>query len=238
MTGWMQRPFVALGMLALAMSLIPLNDALIKLMSAYMPLAEIAFVRGMLSMAVLAIFTGGVRSMLALPAPVFWSFFGRGMCLVLAMILYFVPLGSLPLPTVITIFFVSPLLITLLSVPFLGERIGIHRILSVFMGLVGVLIIIRPGTAEFQIESFRADQPEIHAGRTNRRRQHPLDSGNPAIKRQLPHDHHAVNAVRGQNAHGDQQPHGNRQIVMRAFLAEVSGGEVDRNPLWRQGQPH
>jgi len=153
MTGWMQRPFVALGMLALAMSLIPLNDALIKLMSAYMPLAEIAFIRGVLSMIVLAIFTTGVRSMLALPARVFWSFFGRGMCLVLAMILYFVPLGSLPLPTVITIFFVSPLLITLLSVPFLGERIGIHRILSVCMGLVGVLIIIRPGTADFQIET-------------------------------------------------------------------------------------
>ncbi len=153
MTGWMQRPFVALSMLALAMSLIPLNDALIKLMSAYMPLAEIAFIRGVLSMIVLAIFTTGVRSMLALPARVFWSFFGRGMCLVLAMILYFVPLGSLPLPTVITIFFVSPLLITLLSVPFLGERIGIHRILSVCMGLVGVLIIIRPGTADFQIET-------------------------------------------------------------------------------------
>ena len=59
------------------------------------------------------------------------------------MILYFVPLGSLPLPTVITIFFVSPLLITLLSVPFLGERI-VTSILSVCMGLVGVLIIIPP----------------------------------------------------------------------------------------------
>ena len=82
--------------------------------------------------------------MLALQARVFWSFFGRGMCLVLAMILYFMPLGSLPLSTVITIFFVSPLLITLLSVPLLGERIGIHRILSVVMGLCGVLIIIRP----------------------------------------------------------------------------------------------
>ena len=41
MTGWMQRPFVALGMLAIAMAMIPLNDALIKLMSAYMPLAVI-----------------------------------------------------------------------------------------------------------------------------------------------------------------------------------------------------
>ena len=153
MTGWMQRPFVALALLAFGMGMIPLNDALIKLMSVYMPLAEIAFIRGILSMIVLATFTGGVRSMLALPPRVFWSFFGRGMCLVLAMILYFVPLGSLPLPTVITIFFVSPLLITLLSVPLLGERIGVHRILSVVMGLVGVLIIIRPGTEEFQIES-------------------------------------------------------------------------------------
>ena len=99
MTGWMQRPFVALGMLAIAMAMIPLNDALIKLMSAYMPLAEIGLIRGVLSMIVLAVFTGGVGSMLALPARAFWSFYGRGMCLVLAMILYFVPLGSLPLPS-------------------------------------------------------------------------------------------------------------------------------------------
>ena len=69
------------------------------------------------------------------------------------MALYFIPLGSLPLPTVISIFFVSPLLITLLSVPFLGERIGVHRILSVCIGLAGVLLIIRPGTADFRAES-------------------------------------------------------------------------------------
>jgi len=153
MSGWMQRPFVALTLLALAMGVIPLNDALIKLMSAHMPLAEIAFIRGVLSLLVLAFFSRGFVAMIRLPAPVFWSFFGRGMCLVVAMILYFLPLGSLPLPTVITIFFVSPLLITLLSVPFLGERIGIHRILSVCMGLAGVLVIIRPGTADFRIES-------------------------------------------------------------------------------------
>ena len=103
MTGWMQRPFVALGMLGMAMSFVPLNDALIKLMSAYMPLADIALIRDVLSMIVLAVFTGGFSSMLALPVRVFLSFYGRGMCLVLATILYFVPLSSLPLPTVIII---------------------------------------------------------------------------------------------------------------------------------------
>ena len=35
----------------------------------------------------------------------------------------------------------------------LGERIGVHRMLSVCMGLIGVLVIIRPGTADFQIEA-------------------------------------------------------------------------------------
>jgi drug/metabolite transporter (DMT)-like permease len=38
-------------------------------------------------------------------------------------------------------------------VPLLGERIGIHRVLSVCLGLGGVLLIIRPGTADFRIES-------------------------------------------------------------------------------------
>ena len=153
MPGLMQRPFVALGLLAMGMAVIPLNDAFIKLMSDRLPLAEIVFVRGVLALLIMVVFSRGISSMLKLPRRDFWQFFGRGMCLVIAMALYFIPLGSLPLPTVISIFFVSPLLITLLSVPFLGERIGIHRILSVCIGLAGVLLIIRPGTADFRAES-------------------------------------------------------------------------------------
>ena len=153
MSGLMQRPFIALGLLALGMGVIPLNDALIKLMSERLPLAEIVLVRGVLALLIIAVFSSGISSMLKLPRRDFWQFFGRGMCLVVAMALYFIPLGSLPLPTVISIFFVSPLLITLLSVPFLGERIGVHRILSVCIGLAGVLLIIRPGTADFKAEA-------------------------------------------------------------------------------------
>ena len=148
MTGWMQRPFVALGMLGMAMSFVPLNDALIKLMSANMPRAEIALMRGVLSMIFLAVFTGRVGSMMALPPRVFWSFYGRGMYLVLAMILYFVPRGRLALPIEVKIFFVSPLLITLLLVPFLGELIDVHRMLSLCIGLIGALVNIRTGTAD------------------------------------------------------------------------------------------
>ena len=48
MAGWTQRPFIPLGMVAMAMGMIPLNDALINLMSAYIPFAEIVLIRGLL----------------------------------------------------------------------------------------------------------------------------------------------------------------------------------------------
>ena len=48
MAGWRQRSFIPLGMVAMAMGMIPLNDALINLMSAYIPLAEIVLIRGLL----------------------------------------------------------------------------------------------------------------------------------------------------------------------------------------------
>ncbi|MDB3891617.1 DMT family transporter [Alphaproteobacteria bacterium] len=149
-----QRPIVALSLLALGMAVIPLNDALIKLLSGAMPLSQIITIRAVMSLILISVFSDGLRRMLKLSAKVFWLFVGRSMCLVTAMFLFFVPLGSLPLPTAVSIFFVSPLLITLLSVPFLGEKIGIHRIGSVIAGMVGVVLIIRPGSADFQPETL------------------------------------------------------------------------------------
>ena len=51
----------------------------------------------------------------------------------------------LPLADCVVIAFVSPLLVTALSVPFLGERVGIHRWGAVIFGLFGVMFVIRPG---------------------------------------------------------------------------------------------
>ena len=51
----------------------------------------------------------------------------------------------LPLADCVVIAFVSPLLVTALSVPLLGERVGIHRWGAVIFGLFGVMFVIRPG---------------------------------------------------------------------------------------------
>ncbi len=53
--------------------------------------------------------------------------------------------SRLPLAEVYPVIFATPILVTLLSVPLLGEKVGWRRILAVIVGFVGVLIVIRPG---------------------------------------------------------------------------------------------
>ena len=57
----------------------------------------------------------------------------------------FYAFSVLPLAEVYAILFAAPLLITLLAIPVLGERVGLHRGAAVIVGLAGVLVVLRPG---------------------------------------------------------------------------------------------
>jgi len=60
----------------------------------------------------------------------------------------FYAFSVLPLAQTYAILFASPLLITVLAIPFLGERVRLRRWMAVLVGLTGVLIVLRPGEAE------------------------------------------------------------------------------------------
>ncbi|MBD3677996.1 MAG: DMT family transporter [Rhodobacteraceae bacterium] len=62
----------------------------------------------------------------------------------------FYAFSVLPLAQVYAILFASPLVITVLSIPILGEVVRLRRGLAVLVGLGGVLIVLRPGSAELQ----------------------------------------------------------------------------------------
>ena len=62
---------------------------------------------------------------------------------------YFMALAYLPLTTAASISFTSPFIVTALSVPLLGERVGPRRWTAVGIGFIGALIIIRPAGAGF-----------------------------------------------------------------------------------------
>ena len=76
--------------------------------------------------------------------------FGRGAILFITITMLFMALAYLPLTDAIALSFASPLFITVLAAPLLAERVGMHRIGAVLVGLVGVVIVMRPGAGVFE----------------------------------------------------------------------------------------
>ena len=68
----------------------------------------------------------------------------------------FYAFSVLPLAQTYTILFASPLLITLLAIPILGERIHIRRAIAIVVGLIGVVIALRPGETQLGLGHLAA----------------------------------------------------------------------------------
>jgi drug/metabolite transporter (DMT)-like permease len=127
------------------------NDMLIKSMSGDYALHQVTLFRA----AGACLFLFGVAlplmggwSQLRMARP--WMHLWRGLLVVAANGLFFMGLASLPLAEGVAISFVAPLIITLLSVVVLRETVGPWRWGSIVLGMIGVLVIVRPGTEAFQ----------------------------------------------------------------------------------------
>ena len=70
-----------------------------------------------------------------------------------AMFGFFYGLAKMPLVNALTLGFTAPLMMTALSVPFLGEQVGWRRWMAVTVGFVGTLIMLRPGSGDFTFAS-------------------------------------------------------------------------------------
>jgi S-adenosylmethionine uptake transporter len=57
---------------------------------------------------------------------------------------YYLGLSAMPLADAAAIFFSAPLIITLLAIPVLGERVGPRRWTAILVGMMGVIIMLRP----------------------------------------------------------------------------------------------
>lgn len=79
---------------------------------------------------------------------------GRAVIGLTAMSLFFISIRYVPLVEMQTISFSSVFFISILSVFFLGEKIGYRRIIAVIVGFIGVVIILNPGSAIFSNYSF------------------------------------------------------------------------------------
>ena len=78
----------------------------------------------------------------------------RSLFLFGATALNFTALKYLPITLTTTIAFASPIVVTLMAIPILGEKVGLRRILAICVGFVGVVIAVQPWGAEFHPAIF------------------------------------------------------------------------------------
>lgn len=138
------NPALGIFCIVVGMTAITVNDMMIKLLSDGYPLHQMVFMRSIIAVA----FSLGMVQMeggwkiLRTDKP-FWHL-TRGLLLVVSNLSFFAALAVLPLADATALFFVAPLFITLLSIPILGEKVGVRRISAVLVGFAGVLVMQRP----------------------------------------------------------------------------------------------
>lgn len=132
-----------------------LNDATIKFLSGGYALHQIVLIRSLVALLLLLVFivplAGGMS---ALKTKRLGMHLMRGCCVVFANMTFFLGLSVLPLADTVAVFFISPLIITALSVLILREKVGPLRWIAVAVGLVGVIVMVRPGADSFRAALF------------------------------------------------------------------------------------
>ena len=80
----------------------------------------------------------------------------RSFFLFLSTVFFFYAISLISLAEALTLSFVAPIIVTILSIFLLNEKVGLHRWSAVIVGFIGVIVIIRPGFIEFNFASFAA----------------------------------------------------------------------------------
>ena len=140
----MQGPILGMACILVATGCFATMQMFIRVAAASIPGVEVAFFRSAIG--------------LAIQLPLLW-WFGlasirtnklklhgiRGVLHAVSMMLWFVALMQVPLAEATALEFASPIMATSLAILFLGEAVHMRRLVALAVGVIGVLIVVRPG---------------------------------------------------------------------------------------------
>jgi drug/metabolite transporter (DMT)-like permease len=143
------RPMTGIALMLCAVATFAVQDTCAKYLAGAYPAVQVAWARYAISLVLIlaALPWLGARSALVSRRPGLQLL--RGVMLYTSTLLFVLAVGYIPLATATAIGFVSPLLLTALSIPFLGETVGPRRWIAIGVGFLGVLIIVRPGQGDW-----------------------------------------------------------------------------------------
>ncbi len=148
------RPFRGIALILASTVFLGASDVTAKYLSATLPSIEIAWIRFLVFALIMspAMVPGSPLYALRSRRPGLQAM--RGVALLGSSLFFISGLRFLPIAEASATGFVAPLFVTALSIVFLGETVGVRRWLATAVGLIGVLIILRPGTGAFHPAAF------------------------------------------------------------------------------------
>jgi drug/metabolite transporter (DMT)-like permease len=148
------RPFRGIALILASTVFLGASDVTAKYLSATLPSIEIAWIRFLVFALIMvpAMLPGSPLYALQSDRKRLQLF--RGAALLGSSLFFISGLRFLPIAEASATGFVAPLFVTALSIFFLGESVGVRRWLATAVGLIGVLIILRPGSSAFHPAAF------------------------------------------------------------------------------------
>ena len=148
------RPFKGIALILLSTIFLGTSDVTSKYLSSTLPSIEITWIRFLVFALIMSPAMVPGSPLFALRTGRVGLQFLRGAALLGSSLFFISGLRFLPIAEASATGFVAPLFVTALSIVFLGEKVGLRRWIATALGLIGVLIILRPGTSAFHIAAF------------------------------------------------------------------------------------
>ncbi len=148
------RPFRGISLVVASTVFLACSDAMSKYLTKELPPVEIAWIRFVVFVLIMlpAILLRPGGNVLRTTRPVLQVL--RGIGLVASSLFFIWGLRYLPIAEASATAFVAPVFVTCLSIVVLAEKVGVRRWIATIVGLVGVLIVVRPGTDAFHPAAF------------------------------------------------------------------------------------
>jgi drug/metabolite transporter (DMT)-like permease len=144
------RKALAVLLICLGVFIFSLQDAIIKMMSAQYSVTEVVHIRSLVAIPLLVFFVHMEVGLGSISSPQFSLLLIRGCTLLISYTAYYLAFPALPLAEAVALSFTVPLFITALAGPLLNESITRRSWVAICTGFIGVVVILRPGTAIFE----------------------------------------------------------------------------------------
>lgn len=148
------RPFKGIALILASTVFLGVSDVTAKYLSATLPSIEIAWIRFAVFAIIMTPAMMPGTPLFALPTDRLGLQLLRGLTVLSSSLFFISGLSFLPIAEASATGFVAPLFVTALSIVFLSEKVGLRRWIATAVGLVGVIIILRPGFGAFHPAAF------------------------------------------------------------------------------------